>query len=406
MMPKHPSLSHPANEPASKVLIVGGGAVGLIAAIAAARSGLGTRLIAGPAPRRDGRTVALFDGSIAFLESLGLWQGLSKQTAPLEKLTIIDDTGNLFRPPPVTFSSFEIGLDAFGHNIEVSGLVASLLEAARGQDGLDLIEAMAETATFSDTGGSVELTDGRRFHAELIIGAEGRRSCIRQAAGIAAREWSYPQAALTAIFEHSRPHREISTEFHTRHGPFTLVPLPGQRSSLVWVTDPAQAQALNAMEDAALCLAVERQAHSILGKMRLAGPRGIVPMAGLSVERFSAAHAALIGEAAHVFPPIGAQGLNLGLRDAAALIEALMDHATLDEALAAYERSRALDVRLRTAAIDGFGRSLLSGLLPVDFARGAGLMAISLIGPLRRAVMREGITPSLGAPRAMKRIAV
>jgi 2-octaprenyl-6-methoxyphenol hydroxylase len=404
-MPDRP-FSRPRNMPASDIMIVGGGAVGLTAAIAAAKAGLTVRLIAGPAPRRDGRTVALFDSSIAFLDSLGLWQPLSAQTAPLEKLASVDDTGNLFRPPPVTFSSFEIGLDAFGHNIEVSRLVDGLVDAAGSQSGLDLVAGLVETVTVDGLGGEAQLADGRCFRAKLIVGAEGRRSCVRQAAGIKAREWSYPQAALTAIFEHARPHRETSTEFHTRQGPFTLVPLPGNRSSLVWVTDPAKADALHAMDDTALCLAVERQAHSMLGKMKVSGPRGIVPMAGLSVDRFTAPGAALIGEAAHVFPPIGAQGLNLGLRDAAALVEALTDHAAWDDALAAYERSRTVDVRLRTAAIDGFGRSLLSGLLPVDFARGAGLMALALIGPLRRAVMREGITPRLGSPRAMKRMAI
>jgi 2-octaprenyl-6-methoxyphenol hydroxylase len=143
----------------------------------------------------------------------------------------------------------------------------------------------------------------------------------------------------------------------------------------------------------------------MLGAMRIDGPRGLVPMSGLSVERYWAPRLALVGEAAHVFPPIGAQGLNLGLRDAAALRDAVVDARTRgddpgrDETLRAYQGGRDLDVRLRTAAVDGLNRTLLSDFLPADLLRGAGLLAISAIGPLRRAVMREGVLPRLGAPR-------
>jgi 2-octaprenyl-6-methoxyphenol hydroxylase len=141
--------------------------------------------------------------------------------------------------------------------------------------------------------------------------------------------------------------------------------------------------------------------------MRIAGPRGVVPMTGLSVARYHAPRLALVGEAAHVFPPIGAQGLNLGLRDVASLRDSVVDarqHGDpgSEPALAAYQRSRDLDVRLRTAAVDSLNRTLLSGLLPADLLRGAGLLALSGIGPLRRAVMREGVMPRVGAPRLMQ----
>jgi 2-octaprenyl-6-methoxyphenol hydroxylase len=144
--------------------------------------------------------------------------------------------------------------------------------------------------------------------------------------------------------------------------------------------------------------------------MRIDGPRGLVPMSGLSVERYVADRLALVGEAAHVFPPIGAQGLNLGLRDAAALRDAVMDsHAAGEDigsaaALGRYQRSRDLDVRLRTATVDGLNRTLLSDFLPTDFLRGLGLVALGGIGPLRRMAMREGVLPSVGAPRLMRRV--
>jgi 2-octaprenyl-6-methoxyphenol hydroxylase len=231
---------------------------------------------------------------------------------------------------------------------------------------------------------------------------------LRHSAGIEVRRWSYPQSAVTAILAHDRDHRDSSTEFHTRHGPFTLVPLPGRRSSLVWVTSTEEAQRLAALDDDALARRIERQAQSLLGAMRLDGPRGLVPMSGLSVSRFWAPRLALVGEAAHVFPPIGAQGLNLGFRDVASLRDAVVDAggerraAGDEETLRRYQRGRDLDVRLRTAAVDSLNRTLLTGLLPADFLRGAGLLALSNIGPLRRAVMREGVLPRVGAPRLMQ----
>ena len=227
-----------------------------------------------------------------------------------------------------------------------------------------------------------------------MAGADGRSSPVREAAGITSRPWDYDQAAVTAILAHDRSHRDTSTEFHTRNGPFTLVPLQGRRSSLVWLTKPDHARRLSAMEPDAFALAVERQAQSMLGRMRLDGPRGLVPMSGLSVDRFTAPRIALLGEAAHVFPPIGAQGLNLGLRDAAALAKALGEpggDAGGPAGLAAYEASRGPDVRTRTTAVDVLNRSLLAGLMPVDALRGAGLMALASIGPLRRFVMRQGL---------------
>jgi 2-octaprenyl-6-methoxyphenol hydroxylase len=171
------------------------------------------------------------------------------------------------------------------------------------------------------------------------------------------------------------------------------------------VTGSEEAQRLAALDDAVLARAIERQAQSLLGAMRLDGPRGLVPMSGMSVARYCSSRLALVGEAAHVFPPIGAQGLNLGFRDVAALRDAVMDADSdpgADETLRRYQSGRDLDVRLRTAAVDSLNRTLLTGLLPADFLRGAGLLAISNIGPLRRAIMREGVLPRIGAPRLMQ----
>jgi len=390
------------------IAIVGAGAVGLSAALAFARDGFRTALVGGLDARRDGRTVALLNGSIRFLEALGVWPKLAPDAAPLATMGIVDDTGSLFRPPPVSFSSHEIGLGAFGWNVENTTLVERLAEAAREYVNLTILSRQATGFETGNSLASISFADGPLIKAGLVVAADGRNSRLRQTAGINARTWSYPQAAVTAILAHDRDHREASTEFHTRHGPFTLVPLPGRRSSLVWVTSAAEAQRLAGLDDGALARAIERQAQSLLGAMRIDGPRGLVPMSGMSVDRYWSQRLALVGEAAHVFPPIGAQGLNLGLRDAAALRDAVVDASAegrepgSDETLSQYQRGRDLDVRLRTTAVDSLNRTLLSGLLPADFLRGAGLLALSNIGPLRRAVMREGVLPHVGAPRLMQ----
>ena len=378
------------------------------AAIAFARDGFETVLIGSLDGRRDGRTVALLNGSVRFLEAVGVWPSLVAEAAPLATMRIIDDTGSLFRPPPVSFSSREIDLDAFGWNIENAMLVEKLAEAARSYVHLTMLPQHAADFRAEADRAVLTLSDGSEVEASLVVAADGRNSKLRQIAGIEAHTWSYPQTALTTILAHDREHREASTEFHTRHGPFTLVPLPGRRSSLVWVMSPKQAEQLASLDDAALALEIERQAHSLLGTMRIDGPRGVVPMSGLSVNRFGAPRLALVGEAAHVFPPIGAQGLNLGFRDVASLRDAVVDafdagrEPGSDETLRQYQRSRDLDVRLRTAAVDGLNRTLLTGLLPADLLRGAGLLALSKVGFLRRAVMREGVLPHMGAPRLMQ----
>jgi 2-octaprenyl-6-methoxyphenol hydroxylase len=391
--------------------VVGAGATGLVAALALAGDGFETCLIGGSAaPTSDGRTVALLDGSVRLLEALGVWTAIKPDASPLATMRIIDDTGSLFRPPQAAFRATEIGLDAFGWNVENAVLVGHLLAHAKAAEHLTLVDHQADGAVVGQELSRISCSDGSTVEARLVVAADGRRSLLRTAAALKTRSWSYPQSALTTILGHDRPHDDASTEFHTRHGPFTLVPLPGRRSSLVWVTSPQKAEELARLDDDALALAIEGQGQSVLGRMTIAGARGVVPMSGLSVDRYHAPRLALVGEAAHVFPPIGAQGLNLGLRDVAALRDAVVDARATGEdiggpkALAGYQRSRTLDVRLRTAAVDSLNRTLLSGLLPLDFLRGAGLLAMSGIGPLRRAVMREGVLPTFGAPRLMQRV--
>ncbi len=381
------------------IAIVGAGAVGLAAALSLAAAGRQVVLFGQASAPRDGRTVALLDGSWRLLEALGLTEALDAVAAPLAVMRMVDDTGSLFRQPPVEFKAAELGLPAFGWNIENAVLVEAMAAKAAGEPRIRMIpQAVTEIVAGAD---SVRLAgDGfTPVAARLVVGADGRKSRVREASGITARDWSYPQMALTAILSHRREHQDASTEFHTRSGPCTLVPMSGRRSALVWLVEPQDADRLAGLDDLAFAREVERRTHSILGAMAVAGPRGRVPMGGLSVDRFAAARMALIGEAAHVFPPIGAQGLNLGLRDVAALRDAIAgaDDPGTEAALSTYDRSRQADVRLRTGAVDALNRTLLTDLLPADLMRGAGLLALSRIAPLRRLVMRQGLAGGTAA---------
>jgi len=389
-----------------EVAVVGGGPAGLTAAIALASAGVETALIA-RSPPPDNRTTALLSGSVAGLETLGVWPLCVPQAAPLTAIRIIDDTSRLLRAPEVMFEAAEIGLEAFGHNIENRHLIAALERRAAELKELQRVAAAVTAVEPGDDGITIRLEDGSELHTRLVVGADGRKSVCRQAARIDTRREEYPQSALTLNLTHARPHNGISTEFHTQSGPFTLVPLPGLRSSLVCVLEPDAAAELGALKSSALSAEIERRSHSILGKVCVEGGHGLFPLAIETAESFGRDRIALIGEAAHLIPPIGAQGLNLGLRDAATIAELVTEarrqgtEAGAPELLARYDRLRRADVASRTAAVDVLNRSLLSDFLPVQGARGFGLYLLDRIAPLRRAVMREGVEPA-AQPRLMR----
>jgi 2-octaprenyl-6-methoxyphenol hydroxylase len=389
-------------------IVVGGGPVGLTAAIALAAGGIQTVLVGKRPARPDTRTTALLAGSVTALSTLGVWQLCAERAAPLKIMRIVDDTGRLWRAPEVKFEAGEIDLDAFGYNIENRYLVAALEQHARTFQNLRMIDDEATSVVPSDDVVTVALKSGVQLQSPLVVGADGRRSLCRTIAGIGVNEREYPQVALTVCVKHSRPHHDTSTEFHTASGPFTLVPLPGQRSSLVWVLDPHHADEIATLDDVELSARIESASHSILGKIEIEPGRGLFPLSVATAKRFGDNRVALVGEAAHVIPPIGAQGLNLGLRDAATIgdlaIAAYRDGADIGrtDVLSAYDKMRRTDVGSRTFAIDLFNRTLLTDFLPVQGMRGLGLYLLDRIGPLRRAAMREGIAPSSAQPRLMR----
>ena len=396
------------NAETAEVVIVGGGPAGLTAAIAIASAGVETALIARPGPADDRRTTALLAGSVTALATLGVWEECRPHAAPLRVMRIVDDTARLLRAPEVRFDAGEIGLDAFGHNIENRFLVAALEARAAELTTLTRIPEEAAAVVVDDERVMVRCTGEASLTARLAIGADGRRSLCRAAVGIDVDRRTYPQTALTCNLGHGRPHRDTSTELHTEAGPFTLVPLPGRRSSLVFVVDPAALPGLSVLDDAAMAAEIERRCHSILGKIAVEPGRGTFPLTVETATCFGARRVALIGEAAHVIPPIGAQGLNLGLRDAATVSELIVAAHSEGgdvggcELTQRYDHMRRADVASRTLAVDLLNRSLLSDFLPLQGVRGLGLFLMQRIGAMRRAVMREGVMPLASQPRLMR----
>jgi 2-octaprenyl-6-methoxyphenol hydroxylase len=382
------------------VVVVGGGPVGLTAAIALAQAGAKTALIARRVPYADNRTTALLSGSVDLLQQLDVWSRCKDKAAALQAMRLIDDTRRLIRAPEISFSSDEIGLDQFGYNIENRVLMIALEGRAAELSDLTRIDDEADTVTPEDAGVAIRTSQNRSLSTRLVVGADGRQSLCREAAGIGVRRRELNQAAVTFNIRHSRPHRNLSTEFHTPQGPRVFVPLPGDRCSVVWVAAPREADRLIALTDDELSEAAERQSHSILGRISVEPGRHLFPLAIEQPTQFARRRVALVGEAAHVLPPIGAQGLNMGLRDAADIAGFARDAMMLGEdpgspqVLDRYNSARRADVASRTFVIDLANRSLLNGFLPMQVLRAAGLHLIGAIGPFRRIAMREGLAPS------------
>jgi 2-octaprenyl-6-methoxyphenol hydroxylase len=382
-----------------EVAVVGGGLAGSVAALALGRAGRKVVLVAPAVEESDKRTTALMDQSIRFMERLGLWEAIAPRAAPLAVMQIIDGTKRLLRAPTTQFRAADVGLAAFGYNMPNQVLHETLNAAVASEPNVTRLEARVDLFDFGQDRVALTLDEGQVLQADFVIAADGKNSAARQAAGIDVRRWSYPQTAVVLNFSHSVAHGNISTEFHTETGPFTQVPLPGARSSLVWVVTPDEARQLSELAPEALAERIETRMQSMLGKVTVETEAQTWPLSSLMAQRFGKGRLALVGEAAHAFPPIGAQGLNLSLRDVIDLSQFLAakpDHPIAADAGDEFGRRRRPDIMTRTFGVDMLNRSLLSDLLPVQMARAAGLSLLATAPPLRNLVMQEGIEPGRG----------
>ncbi|RUM97953.1 UbiH/UbiF family hydroxylase [Pseudaminobacter arsenicus] len=383
----------------ANIIVAGTGPAGLICSLALAHAGFHVDLIGPAVNTNDRRTTALMAPALKFLAELGILEAIESKAAALRVMRIVDATSRLIRSPVVTFHASEIGEPFFGLNIPNSELNACLGQAVAADP--KITRHLSLVKQWKQEPGRIIalLPDVAELSAALAVAADGRNSPARAAAGISTTTRNFPQAALVFSFAHARPHGFISTEFHTETGPFTQVPLPGNRSSLVWVVKPETANELAALDDAELSLRVEQRMQSMLGRVSVEPGRQIYPLSATLPARFAQNRIALIGESAHVFPPIGAQGLNLGIRDIQQLVGIASIYRSdpgLEAALAAYDAKRGPDILARTGAVNLLNRSLLSNMLPAQMARSAGLGILGSFAPLRALFMREGLRPGSG----------
>ena len=376
------------------IAIVGGGLTGFTAAIALGKAGHKVTLFAQRTDFPDPRTTAILASTAKFFEELGLWQQLQPICHPLRTMRIVDGTKRLIRSPQVDFHASEIELEAFGYNFRNSQLMEMLTAELANLSSVELVNGIAEISSNRDQ--ETELVSGDiRLKPDVIVGADGRNSPTREAFEIMTRDWNYDQSALVVDFEHTLPTNSTSTEFHTEFGPFTIVPQTQTRAGLVWMSRPAEIEMLIEKTSDELALLIEQKMQSFLGKIRLVSEPKSFPICGMVAQQFGKGNAVLVGESAHVFPPIGAQGFNLGVRDIQTLIDLLQNQTSSADIGQHYHQSRSSDVQSRTQGVDMLNRTLLSDFLPVQLLRGIGLYSLDKIKPLRVFAMQQGIAPEI-----------
>ena len=385
------------------VLIGGAGFAGLALAIAL-RQGLGPSFsvtVADPAltgAAKDGRASAIVAAARRLFETIGVWQEVEAQ--PILDMVVTDSRlSDVVRPVFLTFEGDVGPGEPFAHMIENAALLAALVEKAKDEEVALRTAAVADFA-FTNDRVSVRLSDGDTLAARLLIAADGARSAIRERAGIASHGFSYGQSAIVATVAHERDHRGRAEEHFLPAGPFAILPLKrdpsvGHRSSIVWTEQAHEAARIVTLPDAEFHAELERRFGLHLGEIKVVGPRRVHPL-GLSVARtFIADRLALVGDAAHVIHPIAGQGLNMGLKDVAALAEVIVDAARLGldpgslAVLERYQRWRRFDTVAMGVATDGLNRLFSNQSDVLRFVRDVGLGVVDRLPALKHLFIRE-----------------
>jgi 2-octaprenyl-6-methoxyphenol hydroxylase len=383
-----------------EIIIAGAGAAGLTTAVLLAEAGLDVTVIEkGPLPDPDtppepnGRTAALMQGSLNTLSQAGILAELEEACAPLKKLQIVDGDQSL------TFDADEIHLPHFGLNVPLNLLTQLLLKRAKTLPNLTLMD-QSEIWDFEIEDQNflrIRLNDEQEILARLLIGADGKNSDVRAIAGIRTTQVDYHQTAMTCLIDHTKDHMDTSTEFHRTNGPFTLVPCKGLSSAVVWCESHAEAEQFMKMRQSDFTQGLQDRTKGFLGEVSLRTPPESWKLKGLAARRLTSRRLALIAEAAHALHPIGAQGLNLSLRDVQTLNDLIIHHHSLGldigqaVLLERYERARRLDVYSRFAGVSAFNflTAHPSGL--ITKLRQTGLSLLQRSPRLRQKAMKTGL---------------
>jgi 2-octaprenyl-6-methoxyphenol hydroxylase len=401
------------------VAVIGGGLAGLTQAIALARHGLSVAVIDREDPARalaagfDGRVSAIALASQRMLAGIGLWAHVS-EAQPMWDIRVSDGDSLLF----VHYDHRDLGDQPFGYMVENRVMRQAQQGAIAELPGLDLMAPMTAARIDYGAAGSgaparLVLADGRQIEARLVIGADGRQSAIRQQAGIRTLNWSYNQTGIVCTVGHELPHDGVAQERFLPAGPFAILPMTDavdgtHRSSLVWTEPTQRAAAIMALNDADFAAEMRQRFGDGYGETRILGPRWSYPLTFLLAQRYTDHRLALIGDAAHGIHPIAGQGLNLGLRDIAALTEALVDAKWLGldigrvDVLERYERWRRFDNVALSAVTDGLTRLFSNDIAPIRIARDLGLGVVERIPPLKKLFMRHAMGDVGQLPRLLR----
>lgn len=397
------------------VVIGGGGMVGLTLGLALAQGGL-TVAVADPVPPAkalaetfDGRVSALSYSSVRMFEALGVWRHLEQDAQPIEDILVTDAAlGRKPSPFSLHFDSREIG-QPMGHIAENRHIRRALFAAAKEAENLRYIAPAALDGLDVETGAvTARLSNGEAIRARLAVAADGRESRMREEMGIDIVAWSYAQWGIVATVEHERPHHGVAYEHFLPSGPFAILPMTGNRSSLVWTERDDLAPKMMKLSDEDFDAEIARRFGAHLGATRATGPRWSYPLRFHLARSYVKPRFALAGDAAHGIHPIAGQGLNLGLKDAAALAETVLDAARLGldigglDTLRRYERWRRFDSVAMALAMDGFNRIFSNDIAPLRLARDLGMGIVDAVGPLRRLFMRNAGGDIGKLPRLLK----
>lgn len=396
-------------------LVIGGaGFVGLALAVAL-RQALGDRFavtVADPAlaqtPSKDPRSTAIAAAARRLFEAIGVWDAVADGAQPILDMVVTDSKlGDSVRPTFLTFGGEVEEGEPFAHMIENRHLIDALVERAKAI-GIDLRATAVTSFEIAPSGVTAVLADRSKIKAKLLVGADGARSAIREHAGIAFHGWSYDQSGIVTTIAHERPHNGCAEEHFLPAGPFAILPLTGNRVSIVWTESTREADRIVALPDDEFLAELEQRFGLHLGDLTIVGPRRAFPLGLYTARSFIGERLALVGDAAHVIHPIAGQGLNMGLRDVAALAEAIADAARLGldigstQVLERYQRWRRFDTITMGVATDGLNKLFSNHSDVLRLARDVGLGVVERLPALKKVFIREAAGVTGDVPKLMK----